>query len=403
VVEPEAVGLHFFSTFTFNFSVYYNLTDYAFYNISTRIYVNTSLPDPIPRAKVGLQWLDSTNQVVRTDWSNWSIDIDPSINKWIPLNAMGVCNNETGNEIYNLKLILFAEGAFAGSPEDCLYYDDVILDRWVQVNLTDPTDPDPPPPPPGKDSDGFPAQALQAYWVLKNHGYSDDDIFFMLYHTNDNWIDIDVSDGPTNDLIGAVIDVENNDVNSSRFKLELNVSISGSFASGIKPEDQLIIYMVDHGSNAILGDGNATFHFEADNFWITEFEFYDLVKEIDCVKMLICVDCCFSGNFLNAGKNIPGSWYDLPNCIFVSASSNRLAWYWINNLNPDGWAGSWFFHPFWDQLDQNATIVAAYNFAINFIPTINPPVPPVQAIQNPLMHDNLGINSTWSFNSDPSL
>jgi len=92
----------------------------------------------------------------------------------------------------------------------------------------------------------------------------------------------------------------------------------------------------------------------------------------------------------------------LPNCIFVSASSNRLAWYWINNKNPDGYAGSWFFHWFWNQLDQNKTIGAAYNFAINSIPTRNPPLP-VQVIQNPLIQDNLGIKDTWNFTSDPSL
>ncbi|MCK4687776.1 MAG: hypothetical protein KAT66_06585, partial [Candidatus Lokiarchaeota archaeon] len=288
-----------------------------------------------------------------------------------------------------------------------LYYDDVIIDRWFQVNLTDPTDPDQPPPPPGLNSDGFPAQALQAYWVLKNHGYSDEDIFLMLYYKDDadGVIDIDFFDIYPNDLIHgtepAVIDVANESVTATRFKQELNITYPGSFASGIKPKDQLIIYMVDHGSNARLGDGNATFHFEADNSFIDEFEFYDLVKEIDCARMLLCVDCCFSGNFLNKDKNI-GSWYDLPKCIFVSASSNRLAWYWINNKNPDGFAGSWFFHPFWDQLDQNKTIGAAYNFAINWIPTRNPPLP-VQVIQNPLIYDNLGIKDTWNFTSDPSL
>ncbi len=407
VVRPENPVFNVSARYTFNWNSKYNLTEYAFYNMTTRIYLNSSGPITGRGVRIGLQWLDSADQVVRTDWSNWSSDINPIMNEWIPINAMGVCNNESANEIVKLKLILYNEGILAAGPDNELYYDDVIIDRWFQVNLTDPTDPDPPPPPPGLNSDGFPAQALQAYWVLKNHGYSDDDIFLMLYYKDDadGVIDIDFFDIYPNDLIHgtepAVIDVAHENVTAARFKQELNVTYPGSFASGIKPKDQLIIYMVDHGSNAVLGDGNATFHFEADGSFIDEFEFYDLVKEIDCVRMLICVDCCFSGNFLNKDKNI-GSWYDLPNCIFVSASSDRLAWYWINNKNPDGFAGSWFFHPFWDQLDQNKTIGVAYNFAINWIPTRNPPLP-VQVIQNPLIQDNLGIKDTWNFTSDPSL
>jgi hypothetical protein len=178
--------------------------------------------------------------------------------------------------------------------------------------------------------------------------------------------------------------------------------------------------MTDHGSNAVLGDGNATFHFEADNSLITEFEFYDLVKEIECERIMInvdsCfsgnflnsnkniminVDSCFSGNFLNSNKNIGSSWYDIPNCIFVSASSNVFSWYWISNNNGDGFAGSWFFHQFWEQLDQNQTINNAFFFAINFIPWNQ--FMPLIATQMPLIYDNMGINITLSFNSDPPL
>jgi len=160
--------------------------------------------------------------------------------------------------------------------------------------------------------------------------------------------------------------------------------------------------MTDHGSNKVLGDGNATFHFEADNSFITEFEFYDLVKNINCERMMINVDSCFSGNFLNQNKNIGQSWYDLPNCLFVSAASNVFSWYWINTNNGDGFAGSWFFHQFWEQLDQNQTIANAFIFASTlYVPWRR--VNPLVVIQAPLMHDNLGINTTWSFNSNPSL
>ena len=139
----------------------------------------------------------------------------------------------------------------------------------------------------------------------------------MLYYTNDLVIDILANDGIANDLTGAFIDVENEDVNASRFKRELNVSISGSFSSKIQPRDQLIIFIVDHG-NISPTDGNVTMYFESDNSTISEFEFYNLVKEIDCERMLINVDFCFSGNFLNPNENFGQTWYDLPNCLFIS-------------------------------------------------------------------------------------
>jgi len=391
------------ASLTYNWSDYYPLKEYALYNISVSVQINSSIDIVGNGARVGIQWLDSSNKIMRTDWS---VYISTTGNKWKNINIFGACNNETGNEILRMKLILAFEGDFVGAgPLDSVHYDDVLVDRLIAVNLTDPTDPDPPPS--RINSDGFPAQALQVYWILKGHGYTDENIFLMLYHTGDDVIDIDAFDIYTNDLnrsgVLADIDVENDDVNASRFKQELNKSISGSFASGIRQRDQLIIFMTDHGSNGVLPDKNATFHFEADHSHITELEFYNLVKEIDCARLMINVDCCFSGNFLNEKKPIGQSWYNLPNCLFISAASDVFSWYWINNRNPDGYAGSWFFHPFWDQLDQNQTIVNAFNFAFNSIPTTFPPKPPVGVIQNPLMQDNLGINNSWSFNTEPSL
>ena len=379
--------------FTYDWDMHQTLMEYAFYNISAWFQIQGWLPTT-GGGKIGLQWLDSIGNTVRTDWSPL---LNPILDDWTILNIEGVCNNNTNNEITDLNLVLAIEAQFPEGSK--VFFDDIKVDKWIAVNVTDPTDPNPPPS--RIDSDGFPAQALHVYWILKSHGYTDDNIFLMLYHTNDLVIDIKAGDGILNDLVGAVIDVENDNVNASRFKQELNVSVSGSFASEINSRDQLIIFMTDHGSNAVLGDGNATFHFEADNSFITEFEFYDLVKNINSQRMMINVDSCFSGNFLNQNKNIGQSWYDLPNCLFVSASSNVFSWYWISNNNGDGFAGSWFFHQFWEQLDQNQTVANAFIFASNFIPWNQ--WAPLIVTQIPLMHDNLGINTTWSFNSDPSL
>jgi len=223
----------------------------------------------------------------------------------------------------------------------------------------------------------------------------------MLYHTGDPEIDIYANDGIPNDLnrsgTDAVIDVENDDVNASRFKQELDVSISGSFASGIKSNEQLIIYLVDHGSNKILSDGNATFHFEADDSYITEMEFFNLVKLINCERILINIDICFSGNFLNAGL----SWYNIPKSILITSTTDIFSWYWRDNNNADGFAGSWFFHQFWNELNQSETIGDAFNNAINHIPTGQ--VKTINEIQSPLIQDNLGIKDLWAFNGNPHL
>ena len=382
--------------YTYNWTNYHSLQEYAYYNLSAWVNIPTFViptSAQFPGARVGLRWIGPSG-IVRTDWSNGLLT---TTGQWEILQVTGVCNNATGSVITELQLILAVEGNMTHNDE--IFFDDVKVDRWIAVNVTDPIDPNPPPN--RIDSDGFPAQALHVYWILKSHGYTDDNIFFMLYHTNDPVIDIKAGDGILNDLVGAVIDVENNDVNASRFKQELNVSISGSFASEINSRDQLVIFMTDHGSNKVLGDGNATFHFEADNSLITEFEFYDLVKNVNSQRMMINVDSCFSGNFLNQNNNVGQSWYDLPNCLFVSASSNVFSWYWISNINGDGFAGSWFFHQFWEQLDQNQTVANAFTFASNFIPWKQ--WAPLIVTQSPLMHDNLGINTTWSFNSDPSL
>ena len=386
--------------YVFNWTKYYPLYEFAIYNLSAWVNITTNSWTPAtilptgPGARIGLRWLNSSNGIVRTDWSKGIYETSTG---WINLNVTGIVDNSTLNEITQLHLVLAVEGNMTGT--DMVLFDDVRVERWISVNVTNPINPIPPP---GKiDSDGFPAQALQVYWILKHHGYSDENIFLMLYHKNDDIIDINANDGVSNDLTGAIIDVEDDDVNTSRFKQELNVSIEGSFASSIRSKDQLIIYMVDHGSNKIIGGGNATYHFEADDSYLSETEFYNLVKQIDCDRMMINIDSCFSGNFLNINSDIGQSWYNISNSILITSTTDIFSWYWRDNNNLDGFAGSWFFHIFWDQLNQNQTIEDAFDYAKNYIPA-GQKMPIIQ-IQNPLIQDNLGIKDTWSFNSIPQL
>jgi hypothetical protein len=378
--------------FVYNWTKYYELFKYAAYNLSAWVNITTNSWTPatiIPTgagARVGLRWLNSSNDVVRTDWSKGIFD---TFTGWIMLNATGIADNSSLSEITQLHLVLAVEGNMTGT--DMVLFDDVKVEYWFPPPI-------PTPPPINSDSDGFPAQALHVYWILINHGYTDDNILLMLYHTNDSIIDINANDGIANDLTGAIVDVENDDVTAGRFKQELNISHSGSFASNISSRDQLIIYMGDHGSNKVLGDGNATFHFEADDSYISEQEFFSLVKEINCKRMMINIDICFSGNFLLQDSN---NWYNLPKAVLITSSTNVFSWYWRDNNNPDNFAGSWFFHNFWEQLNQNHTIETAYNSSIAWSPSGQ--VLTVNHIQSPQIKDNLGIKDSWSFNNTPQL
>ena len=377
----------------YNWTNFHTLLKFAAYNFSAWVNVTTNgwvptvINPPGTGARIGLRWLNSSNGVIRTDWSMGIFGLTPG---WNFLNITGVADNPTPNEVTQLQLVLAVEGIMF--PWDMVLFDDLKVEYWFPPPI-------PIPFPSNIDTDGFPAQALQVYSVLKNRGYTDDNIFLMLYHTGDSIIDINASDGIPNDLVGAVIDVENDDVNTSRFKRELNVSISGSFASGIQTNDELIIFITDHGSNKVLSDGNATFHFEADDRYITEVEFYNLVKQINCARMLINIDMCFSGNFLNENANIGFSWYNIPNSILITSTTDILSWYWRDNNNTDGFAGSWFFHQFWEQINQSQTVGDAFNNAQNFVPLGQ--VKSINDIQFPLIQDNLGIKDTWYLFNSP--
>ncbi len=75
--------------------------------------------------------------------------------------------------------------------------------------------------------------------------------------------------------------------------------------------------------------------------------------------------------------------------------------YWRDNSNADGFAGSWFFHLFWEELNQNVTIGTAFDSAKNL--TLSGQTKSIDDIQAPLIQDNLDIKNVWSFNGNPSL
>jgi len=215
VLAAKSWGGYVNMEWVYNWTDFYTLLKFAAYNFSAWVNVTTNawtpsvINPPGAGARIGLRWLNSSNGVVRIDWSMGIFGLTPG---WNFLNVTGIADNSTPNEITQLQLVLAVEGNMTGT--DMVLFDDLRVEYWFPPPI-------PSPPPSNTDTDGFPAQALQVYWVLKNQGYTDDNIFLMLYHTNDTIIDIDANDPFTNDLnrsgIVAVIDVENDDVNSSRF------------------------------------------------------------------------------------------------------------------------------------------------------------------------------------------
>ncbi len=79
---------------------------------------------------------------------------------WTFLNVTAIADNSSLTEITQLHLVLAVEGNMTGT--DMVLFDDIRVERWFPPPI-------PIPIPSNTDADGFPAQALQVYWVLKNH------------------------------------------------------------------------------------------------------------------------------------------------------------------------------------------------------------------------------------------
>jgi len=202
--------------------------------------------------------------------------------------------------------------------------------------------------------DAFPAQAIQAYYTLKKLGYSDDKIVLMVYHMGDGFIDVDGDED--NDLEGAGVDVENKDVNKSRLMFELY-----KLGSTLSIDDTLIIYLVGHGGYYTNETSCLTFE-NGEN--LSEQEFSEWLAPIQCKRVYVLADLCYSGNFISSLRK-------QGRVLIASAADNkegRFYWGWAHNLSDVdrtifGNSGSTFFHPFWNKLSQDGNFQEAYEYA----------------------------------------
>ncbi len=200
------------------------------------------------------------------------------------------------------------------------------------------------PPPPVYNVDGFPAQGLQAYYTLKAKGYTDENITFLLWHNNQTNVSIY---GDHNDLLGPPTQIGGPneppeiDYNHSSIDKELLKQQFKNIASETDNETDVVLYLVDHGTedafeletNESISPGEMQTWLS----WITA----------NCSRVTFLSDFCYSGTF-NAQVNSPAA----SNVIFISAAGDCPAWYSINATNQTGWAGSLFFHPFFEKINH---------------------------------------------------
>ena len=256
----------------------------------------------------------------------------------------------------------------------------------------------------GPATDGIPAQALHAYYVLRdNLSYNDSNICFMLYHVNDSWISI--YDPDVNDLWGPdgiestfddpIIDFEDLEVTKNRFIVELT-----NLAMNLTEDDELLIYMHNHGG------ASGRFYFESGGQWecINVSEMNDLLELFNCNVTLI-VDACYSGEFIQPlignGRTLISSASDCFGWGFIEAGKEWVTEHLPSCLKIGYWeqwyAGSFFSHPFWESLASKNTLQQAFFDAICH----EPPYigwGTVEEIQHPLFFADRYENVTISNN-----
>ncbi|MCD6170985.1 MAG: hypothetical protein J7J36_00990, partial [Thermoplasmata archaeon] len=255
------------------------------------------------------------------------------------------------------------------------------------------------------DSDAFPAQGLQAYYILKKHGYMDDNIIFMLW--NDNNTNVSIY-GNHNDLLGPPpqiggideppeIDYDQNTplpagVNNWYELLQYNINW---LASHVGPNDDVVIYLVNHG-NYNTSTGKGEFFFEDNSGPLSESTFDSWVDNISCEKMTILIDACYSGDFIDAPVD-PGfdsGIDDENNRILISSTGNCSGWFYITATGGN-WAGSIFFHPFFKAINEGKSVKEAYNYACSYM--IPEESENVSELQNPQLVDRTGESAAYSF------
>ena len=219
----------------------------------------------------------------------------------------------------------------------------LVLNTWNDFPLENKTD-----------VSAMPAQALQAYWTLRDLGYRDENIVLMLYHSGEDFIDYD-GDG-LNDLTNATIDVENANINKTRVRHELEQIVREVNGT----DDILVLYLIGHGILTYSGQSMLTFE-NGDSLSADDLNTW--TKDIICKKIIYFLDFCYSGKFATSVR---------ANGVFVSSADSEhegwFYWDWANTLSETdkrifGNSGSVFFHPFWKEVGKGNSLENAFLYA----------------------------------------
>jgi parallel beta-helix repeat protein len=237
-----------------------------------------------------------------------------------------------------------------------------------------------------QDRDCFPAQGLQAYYTLRDRGYDDDHIILMLWHDDetstptydcepnddDDGVDehISIYDGTNNWLDGPdgingtsddpEIDIDN--MNVTKLSLEQQIK---NLSNLVGPNDHVTFYFVNHGRKNGTPE-RCQIYFE-DNTSGPDEQYLDAetldswLDKIKCRRMNIFIDMCRTKNFINSSINLTQE----SNRLIIGASGgiDNIAHAWFN-ARPTHFAGSWFFHPFWNAIAAENSVQDAYKFAL---------------------------------------
>lgn len=358
-------------------------------------------------------WVDDDYTNISSGGHTWGVDAFNRIQAAIDASASNsstTINILPGDyfERITINKPVKLKGEYAGDNKFVANISGAFGDKWalICVSANDMSVPD---------RDCFPAQGLQAYYTLKNLGYDDEHIILMLWHDDESTIPlyncepnddndgldeyVSIYDGTNNWLFGpdgqpgvAGVDDDNNgsiddlDSNFGEYPAEFgwpgsddpiidvdnkNVTKASlqqqimNLSNLVTADDHVLFYFVDH-SKKYGTPQKAHMYFEDTSAGPAE-QYLDAdtldswLDQVNCKRMTILIDMCRTGNFTNSSLGLT----EESNRLIIGAAGdiNNIAHAWFD-ANSNHFAGSWFFHPFWERINAGESVQQAYQYAL---------------------------------------
>lgn len=150
------------------------------------------------------------------------------------------------------------------------------------------------------------------------YGYVNDNMYIAISDGLDPAGDQSTGANSNPDLNGDGID----DIGYSCVRANLT-TIFGELATRLGPSDTLFIFTTDHGSGQSGVPGQPVSMNLWNNEEIWDYEFAALLEPIQCREMIITMEPCFSGGFVN---DIIDMNSDVPRVIMTAANDHEYSW-----------------------------------------------------------------------------